>query len=95
MEENGNNSSHTNFNHSLTEANGSQQDAAIHPIAIPGARYNDLTMGAKPVMPGNLAPQFGHKGQASNQNINDPPPAPGIDSRNEHSGTEHDPFADL
>lgn len=34
------------------------RDVSIHPIALPGRTFSELQIGAKPVMPGNLAPQF-------------------------------------
>lgn len=60
----------------------------IHPIAIPGRTFSDLQMGAKPVMPGTLAPQF----------ENQPAKNPGDrqqEARNATAQSTKDPFDDL
>lgn len=69
--------------------------ATIHPIAIPGNTMSDLSVGAKPVLPGSLAPQFRSIPQKGSS-ISPAPPAsvPSIE-KNAPSGTEKDPFADL
>jgi len=75
---------------------------SIHPIAIPAPLSAELTIGAKPVMPGNLAPQFAqsatpHKYDASASVANQGAfvkVLPALE-KNEPSGTEKDPFADL
>jgi len=63
----------------------------IHPIAIPMNQSNELTVGAKPVMPGTNAPQYGYK-------ANGDPTVRGHQQEvegNQPSGTVDDPFADL
>lgn len=86
-------------------SNGLAQQSAVHPIAIPGARYADLAPGAKPVMPGNMAPQFANKpaDQASVEptltitNVPDQKnePRTPVISQEAPSGPDRDPFADL
>lgn len=69
--------------------------ATIHPIALPGNMLPDLNVGAKPVLPGSMAPQFRSlppKGSSSSQIT--PITAPILET-NAPSGTDNDPFADL
>lgn len=75
---------------------------AIHPIAIPHAQIPALSIGAKPVMPGSMAPHFGNtqKYDASKDVANQGmfiKVMPAAES-NEHKTFENaskDPFADL
>lgn len=73
--------------------------SSIHPIAIPGNNYSDLTIGAKPVIPGTIAPQFSNKPtikQIDNTPLETPivKVQPGLKA-NEPSEADRDPFADL
>lgn len=77
-----------------TPPDTTQSAPSIHPIAIPGNTMPELTMGAKPVMPGSLAPQFGNKGGVP-AIVTDVEMVPQSIERNAPSGEERDPFADL
>lgn len=80
---------------------GTTQPAAstIHPIAIPGNTMPELTVGAKPVMPGSLAPQFGNNNTTPRKGVTtaatDIEMVPQSVEGNTPSGEERDPFADL
>jgi hypothetical protein len=80
------------YGDSLGEAYGNYPKESgpkeIHPIAIPMNMYSDLQTGAKPVLPGSMAPQF----------ENQPAKNPGIRQEETRTTTtldSVDPFADL
>lgn len=87
-------------------SNDPVQQPSIHPIAIPGVRYADLSLGAKPVMPGNMAPQFANKPAdpysleptitvTNTLDQKNEPRTPVLDQKKELSKPDRDPFADL